>query len=57
MKIIDLPLELYIKIVELIIKIEISLGIKIGLFNELCDLFEEQLEVIDKEELISVKKK
>ena len=56
----DLPLELYNKIVELIIKIEISLGIKIGLFNELCDLFEEQLEVIDKkykEELIIVKKK
>lgn len=41
--------ELYEKIVTLIIKIEMSLGMKIGLFSELCTLFESELKRIDKE--------
>lgn len=36
--------ELYAKIIKLIIRIEISLGIKVGLFNELCCYFEDMVE-------------
>lgn len=40
--------ELYEKIVNWIIRIELSLGMKIGLFNEVCILFEKEIEKIDK---------
>lgn len=41
--------DLYNKIIQLIIKIEISLDIKVGLFEELCCFFEEMLNKADTE--------
>lgn len=41
--------ELYERMCNLIIKIELSLGMKVGLFNELCNLFEGELSRIDQE--------
>lgn len=45
----DLTDELYEKIINLIIKIELSLDMKIGLFEELCVMFNKEMENIIKE--------
>ena len=44
----DLTDELYEKMARVIIDIELSLGVKIGLFNELCSLFEYRIDEIEK---------
>ena len=45
----ELTDELYEKIINFIIRIEMSLGMKIGLFNELCNMFENEMDRIDQE--------
>ena len=47
-----LPDELYDRLVDTIIRIEISLGMKIGLFNELCNMFEKILDNKDNNKII-----
>lgn len=41
--------NLYYKVINSVIKIEISLGMKIGLFNELCNFFENEIDNIEKQ--------
>jgi len=56
----DLSDDLYNKMVNFIIVTEISLGIKVGLFNELCSFFENEVDKIDNnvlEKTIYTKKK
>lgn len=43
----ELPEYLYSKVVAIIIKLELILGMNVGLFNELCLLFETELKKID----------
>ena len=43
----DISDDLYMKIINGIIKLEISLGMRVGLFNELCCLFEEELKNVE----------
>lgn len=45
----DLSDDLYIKIINLIIKIEISLGMNVGLFNEVCNYLEGMIKEIDND--------
>ena len=45
----QIPTSLYNKIVYLIIRIEIVLDIKIGLFNELCSFYEKEMESISEQ--------
>ena len=40
----EIPVDVYEKIINLIIKLELSLGMKIGLFVELCSLYEKEKE-------------
>ena len=40
--------DLYKRIINLIIKIELILDMKIGLFSELCIIFENELDRIEK---------
>ena len=47
----DIPDELYIKIVNGIISLELSLGLKIGLFKELCIIFKDECKKIEEEYL------
>lgn len=44
----ELPVDVYEKIVSLIIKMELSLGMKIGLFNELCMFYEKERDIMNK---------
>lgn len=48
----NLPDELYSKLIDIIIRIEISLGMKIGLFDELCNMFEKMLDNTDNNQII-----
>lgn len=43
--------ELYTKIINLIIKLELSLDMKIGLFDELCKMYNDELENRAKENI------
>ena len=45
----NLPDESYERICNVIIKIELSFGMRIGLFNELCNLFECETNRIEQE--------
>lgn len=45
----DIPEELYMKIVNGLIELEISLGLKIGLFKEFCALFQEKCKKIEED--------
>lgn len=47
----DLSDELYNKIINFIIVTELSLDVKVGLFNELCNFFENKIEMIEQESL------
>ena len=49
--------ELYIKAINTIIRVELALGMKVGLFNELCTLFEDELLRIESSQIVSHKKK
>lgn len=53
----DISDDLYIKAINIIIKIELSLGMKIGLFNELCNLFEKELHRIESQTTVETSKK
>ena len=44
----DIPEDLYMKIVNGLIELEISLGLKIGLFKEFCILFQEECKKIEE---------
>lgn len=48
---IDVPDDLYMKIIYVIIKLELSYGIKIGLFREFCSLFENECKKIESDNL------
>lgn len=43
--------ELYINIANIIISLEISLGMKIGLFKEVCSIFETKIQEIYEKEM------
>lgn len=54
----EIPDDVYDKVVNLIIKLELSVGMKIGLFKELCSLYEkEKLKNLKNKNLSYVKKK
>lgn len=44
----NIPEQKYYKIINLIIKMEIQMGMRIGLFKELCDLFEAEVKRINE---------
>ena len=51
----DISDELYEKMVNLIIKLQLTLGMKIGLFKELCCLFEKEKKKFDSRSNVSRK--
>lgn len=44
----ELPDELYMKMIQGIVMLELSLGLKVGLFKEFCLIFEEECKKIEK---------
>ena len=45
-------MKLYIKAINTIIRVELALGMKVGLFNELCTLFENELLRIESSQIV-----
>lgn len=45
----DIPNDLYLRIVDGILRLEISLELKIGLFKEFCLLFEDECKKIEND--------
>ena len=43
----DIPDNVYEKIINLIIKIELLLDINVGLFNEVCKLYENERKIVE----------